>query len=106
MLRELKRGPAARTAALIGALLILAAAAPDAEQSGPGRCTGDYEGAATWTLGAGGKRIWDASGCRLREEVRSGTGRCLDDHEGVAVWTLDAGGKRVWDTSQCRPVER
>ena len=29
-----------------------------------GRCAGEYEGIATWTLGADGKRIWDTSGCK------------------------------------------
>ena len=33
-------------------------------KSGTARCAGGYEGAATWTLGEDGKKIWDTSGCR------------------------------------------
>ena len=36
--------------------------------SGTGKCVGDHEGVATWTLGADGKRVWDTSGCRPRTE--------------------------------------
>ena len=32
--------------------------------TGTGRCIGDYEGIATWTMGADGKRVWDTSGCK------------------------------------------
>ncbi len=35
---------------------------------GAGKCVGDHEGTATWTLGADGKRVWDTSGCRKRTE--------------------------------------
>ena len=38
--------------------------APLAANSGTGRCTGGYEGTATWTLAEDGKRVWDLSGCR------------------------------------------
>ena len=33
-----------------------------------GRCAGDHEGIATWTLGADGKKVWDTSGCEKRTE--------------------------------------
>ena len=36
--------------------------------SGTGKCVGDHEGVATWTLGADGKRVWDTSGCRPKTE--------------------------------------
>ena len=36
--------------------------------SGTGKCVGDHEGVATWTLGADGKRVWDTSGCQKRTE--------------------------------------
>ena len=39
-----------------------AAGAP--ASSGTARCTGGYEGVATWTLGADGGKVWDLSGCR------------------------------------------
>ena len=32
--------------------------------TGTGRCIGDHEGTATWTMGADGKRVWDTSGCK------------------------------------------
>ncbi len=32
--------------------------------SGTGKCVGDHEGTATWTLGADGQRVWDTSGCK------------------------------------------
>lgn len=35
---------------------------------GTGRCLGEYEGVATWTLGADGQRVWDTSECRRRAE--------------------------------------
>ena len=36
--------------------------------SGTGHCSGEYEGTATWTLGADGKRVWDTSGCKKRSQ--------------------------------------
>ena len=36
--------------------------------SGAGKCAGDYRGTASWTLGADGKRVWDTSGCRPKQE--------------------------------------
>ena len=41
--------------------------APLAATSGTGRCAGEYEGTAVWTLGTDGKRVWDTSGCRRAE---------------------------------------
>lgn len=40
--------------------------APLAAMSGVGQCRGDWEGVASWTLGADGKKVWDTSGCRAR----------------------------------------
>ncbi len=34
------------------------------QTSGSARCVGDYQGVATWTTSADGKRVWDISGCR------------------------------------------
>ena len=96
---------AARAAALIGAVLVLASAGPDRERSGTVQCRGDHEGLARWTLDANDETVWDTSGCKLREGVRSGIARCTGEWIGEATWTLDENGNQIWDTSGCRPVE-
>lgn len=96
----------ARAITLIGAVLVMAAAEADAEQSGTGQCVGDHEGVVQWTVDANGETVWDTSGCKLREEVRSGVARCRGDWIGEATWTLDENGDEVWDTSGCRRAEK